>query len=67
MSIKLQGLWLSNNVRAIATFCELNGIAYEYEEVNILKGEHKTPEYLAKNPLGQIPAIVDGDFGLGET
>ena len=35
--------------------------------VDIAKGEHKTPEYLAKNPNGEVPAIKDGDFLLGES
>jgi glutathione S-transferase len=31
---------------------------YEMKVVNFDKGEHKSPEYLAVNPMGKIPAIV---------
>ena len=33
------------------------GIAYELVEVDILKGESRTPEFLAKNPSGQVPLL----------
>jgi glutathione S-transferase len=32
--------------------------------VDLAKGEHKTPEFLRKNPLGQIPVMEDGDLTL---
>lgn len=33
------------------------GIAHELVEVDILKGETHTPDFLAKNPNGQIPLL----------
>jgi glutathione S-transferase len=33
------------------------GIPYNLIEVDILKGESRTPEFLAKNPNGQIPLL----------
>jgi glutathione S-transferase len=33
------------------------GIAYRLEEVDILKGDSHTPEFLAKNPTGQVPLL----------
>jgi glutathione S-transferase len=33
------------------------GIPYERVELDILKGETRTPEFLAKNPNGRIPAL----------
>jgi glutathione S-transferase len=37
------------------------GQAYEPRLVKLHKGEHKTPEYLAMNPNGQVPVlVVDG-------
>lgn len=40
------------------------GISFERIEMNILKGETRTPEFLAKNPNGRIPVleIEDGTF-----
>jgi glutathione S-transferase len=33
------------------------GIDYRLEEVDILKGESRTPEFLDKNPSGQVPLL----------
>jgi glutathione S-transferase len=40
------------------------GMAVDYRVVDILKGEAKTPEFLAMNPVGQIPVLElsDGTF-----
>ena len=40
---------------------EAMGLEYETHFVNIGEGEQKTPEYLAINPNGRIPTIVDRD------
>jgi glutathione S-transferase len=40
---------------------EAMGLEYETHFINIGEGEQKTPEYLAINPNGRIPAIVDRD------
>jgi GST-like protein len=40
---------------------EAMGLEYETHSVNIGEGEQKTPEYLAINPNGRIPTIVDRD------
>ena len=37
------------------------GLAYEPHFVNIMANESWTPEYLALNPNGKIPAIIDPD------
>ncbi len=34
------------------------GIPYEYRFIDILKGESRTPEFLAVNPNGKIPVLV---------
>ena len=35
------------------------GLDYTAHSVNLMKGEQKTPEFLAMNPNGRIPVIVD--------
>lgn len=42
-------------------------VPYEYVSLNLQAGEHRQPEYLAVNPVGKVPAIVEGDFKLGES
>ena len=42
------------------------GLPYEAHAVNILKNESWTPEFLALNPNGKIPAILDPDGPSGK-
>jgi glutathione S-transferase len=35
--------------------------------LDFAKGEHKSPEYLALNPNGAVPTLVDGDLVLSES
>ena len=51
-------------VRAVAAHL---GISLELEFVDLTKGQSRTPDYLAVNPTGRTPALVDGDFKLGES
>ena len=45
--------------------CTLEALGFEYNThfVNITEGEQKKPAFLAINPNGRIPAIVDRDLG----
>ena len=51
-----------NGWKASVTLEEL-GLAYETHSVNLTKNEQKQPSFLAINPNGRIPAIIDRDFG----
>jgi glutathione S-transferase len=42
------------------------GIDCEIEEVNLMEGKHYEPEFLAVNPAGKVPALVDGELKLHE-
>jgi GST-like protein len=43
------------------------GAPYRYVAVDLAAGEHKKPEFLALNPHGKIPVLVDGGFVLAES
>jgi glutathione S-transferase len=43
------------------------GLAYEHVPVEIGEAGARTPEFLALNPNGRLPLIVDGDFVLSES
>jgi len=45
---------------------EETGQPYERVLTDISKGAQKTPEYLAINPMGKVPAIRDGEATLAE-
>ncbi len=55
-----------NALRVRAVAAEL-GIPLDVVEVDLRKGENKTPAYLAINPNGKVPVLVDGDFVLWES
>jgi glutathione S-transferase len=67
MTMKLYGFPPSPNtwkVRAVAVHLE---IPLELEFVDLSKGQQRTPEYLALNPSGRTPVLVDGGFVLWES
>jgi glutathione S-transferase len=67
MLMKLYGFPPSPNtwkVRAVAAHL---GIPLALEFVDLTKGQSRTPQYLALNPTGRTPVLVDGDFTLWES
>lgn len=47
--------------------CEEMGIPYESIAVDMRNGEHKSPEFLALNPNGKVPVMVEDNFILWES
>uniref|UniRef100_A0A251VKQ9 glutathione transferase n=2 Tax=Helianthus annuus TaxID=4232 RepID=A0A251VKQ9_HELAN len=67
MAIKLYGSAASTaTLRAKACLAEKE-LDYEFVTVNMGNKEHKTPEFLTRNPFGQVPALEDGDLKLFES
>ena len=62
--VKGYGFKLSGNSYKVRLLLELLKVDYEWKEMDLVNGEHKSPEYLAINPLGQVPALVDGETKL---
>jgi glutathione S-transferase len=58
---------LSPNVRRVLLTAAVLGIELEEKVLDFSKGEHKNPEFLALNPNGAVPTLVDGDFVLTES
>jgi GST-like protein len=53
----------SPNVRKVVIMLEELGLPYELRHVAVFKGEQFTPEFLALNPLGKAPVLVDPALG----
>jgi glutathione S-transferase len=51
----------SGNCLKIRWVADHLGIPYRWTELDILKGESRTPEFLALNPAGQVPVVVFDD------
>lgn len=55
-SRSFSALWLMEEI----------GEPYERVLIDITTGTQKTPEYLAINPMGKVPALKDGDVTIAE-
>lgn len=42
-------------------------LPYDSKRLDMAAGEHKTPEFLALNPRGKVPVLVDGDVVVTES
>jgi GSH-dependent disulfide-bond oxidoreductase len=49
------------NPAKVALFLEEAGLAYQMIPVDTRRGDQFKPEFLALNPNGKVPVIVDGD------
>jgi glutathione S-transferase len=57
----------STYVRTVRLVLEEKGAEYRLAEVDVLKGEHKAPDHLARHPFGKVPAFEHDGFALYET
>ncbi|MDO9359136.1 MAG: glutathione S-transferase family protein [Polaromonas sp.] len=55
------------NPRKVCALARHLRLPVEQVRVNLGKGEHKTPSFLAMNPNGKVPVLVDGDTTLWES
>lgn len=65
--LKVYGHPLSTCTRKVLTVLEEKGQPAEFITIDLMKGEQKKPEYLAKQPFGVVPVLEDGDFRLFES
>lgn len=63
----IYGADYSTYVRSVRLCLEEKGITYQIQPVDILNGESKSPEHLARHPFGKIPAFEHDGFSLFET
>ena len=65
--MKLYCFPASPNSWKVRAFAHQIGVPLELEIVDLTRGEQRKPEYLALNPTGRAPTLVDGDFKLWES
>lgn len=66
MSIKIYGDPGSGSLRRVTSAAAIIGISVERVNIDLFKGESHTPDFLALNPHGLSPVMVDGDVVLYE-
>ncbi len=59
--MKLYSYGTAPNPRRVKIFLAEKGLPYDLVETDMMKGEHKTPEFLAKNPSGKLPVLELND------
>lgn len=59
--IQLYEVALSGNCHKVRTLLSMLGLPYEKVAVDLAAGEHRMSAYLALNPFGEVPTLVDGD------
>jgi len=64
--LKLYGGALSR-ASIVQWYLEELQVPYEYLLLDMHAEAHKQPQFLTINPMGRVPAIVDGDFQLWES
>ena len=65
--LKILGRKTSSNVMKVLWLCDELGIAYDREDVGGPFGKNDQADYLAKNPNGLVPTIIDDGFELWES
>lgn len=63
----LYGFPGSPNTWKVRAFADHIDVPIEFRLTDLTKGEQKSPEFLALNPYGRTPVLVDGDFRLWES
>lgn len=64
--LKIYAVPTLNSIKPVLT-AEWLELDYEYVLMDFSKGEHKTPEHLARHPLGKVPAIEHDGKALFES
>lgn len=67
MALKLYGFPGSPNTWKVRALAEHIGVPLDFHLVDLTKGEQKSAEFLAINPTGRTPALVDGQLKLWES
>lgn len=57
-TLKVYGDSRSGNCYKVKLACAELGIVHEWQDVDIMAGETRTPEFLAMNPNGKIPVLA---------
>jgi glutathione S-transferase len=62
--MKLYDFPFAPNPRKVRVYLAEKGLTLPIEPVDLVRGAHRTPEFLAKNPMGSLPVLEldDGSY-----
>jgi glutathione S-transferase len=65
--LRLYNMPLALNCYKVRLLLSLLLVTYEKCPIDLLTGDHQTPEFLALNPFGQLPVLTDGEVVLRDS
>ncbi len=65
--MKLYGYWRSSAAYRVRIALNLKGLAVEEEFIHLQKNDQRGDDYLALNPQGLVPTLIDGDLRLSQS
>src|ERR1700744_1903527 len=65
--LKIWGRANSVNVQKVLWCLSELDLSYERIDAGMAFGRNRDPDYLAMNPNGRVPTLVDGDYELWES
>jgi glutathione S-transferase len=66
-TLKLHRFPLSGHSHRAELFLSLLQLPHELVEVDLRKGQHKRPEFIALNSFGQVPVLQDGEIAIADS
>ncbi|TFK27958.1 glutathione S-transferase [Coprinopsis marcescibilis] len=67
MVLTLYGNANSTCTKRVANVLHYKQVPFEFVSIDFAKGEHKSPEFLKKQPFGQVPYVDDDGFIIYES
>ena len=65
--MKLYDVSAAPNPRRVRIFVAEKGIDMTYQQVDMMAGEHKSPEFLKMHPSGKVPVLETDEGYIGES
>jgi len=65
--LKILGRNNSSNVQKVLWACDELGLSYKRDDIGGPFGGNREPQYLAMNPNGVVPTVIDDDIVLWES
>lgn len=66
-AVRIHHFAKSGHAHRALVFAKLAGVAHEAIPVDLAAGAHKSPEFLAMNPDGQVPVLEDGELVVSDS
>jgi len=63
----LYSFFITPNNRKVEAFIKHYDLGVDIKQVNFREQENKSEAFLARNPMGKVPVLVDGELNLWES